>query len=233
MAIKRYATDGAADPDNVPKGFGDEQVVIDGVARLLAFLAQPCLIEQKYQRILSDLVFATEADSASLRIRDESDGSLQRVAYVEKHGNAAQAVPVGPLDVSGADHGPDEDHSSAGSTNHSPDEDTSSAGSTVTQPITVGGQVVGVLLLESADEDHFTPGKIRLLGVIGNVVGLTLQHGKIWRHLQSSLDELAVLDEIARIITSTLNIDEVYERFTVELQKLVQFDRINIKLVDT
>ena len=45
-------------------------------------------------------------------------------------------------------------------------------------------------------------------------------------------EELAVADEVARIITSTLNIDEVYERFALKLKKLVNFDSLNINLID-
>ena len=45
-------------------------------------------------------------------------------------------------------------------------------------------------------------------------------------------DELPVLDEVARIITSTLAVEGVYERFAQELRKLVQFDWININIID-
>jgi PAS domain S-box-containing protein len=44
--------------------------------------------------------------------------------------------------------------------------------------------------------------------------------------------ENAVLAEIGRIISSSLNIDEVYTRFTEEVRKLIPFDRTNINLVD-
>jgi len=44
--------------------------------------------------------------------------------------------------------------------------------------------------------------------------------------------EMAVADEVARIVTSTLNIDEVYERFAQELKKLVAFDRLHIDAID-
>ena len=39
-------------------------------------------------------------------------------------------------------------------------------------------------------------------------------------------------DEIARIITTTLDIDEVYEQFAAELKKLVEFDRIAIDIIE-
>lgn len=44
--------------------------------------------------------------------------------------------------------------------------------------------------------------------------------------------ENAVMAEIGRIINSTLNIDEVYERFAEEVRKLIPFDRIVINTID-
>jgi len=45
-------------------------------------------------------------------------------------------------------------------------------------------------------------------------------------------EENGLLAEIGRIISSTLNIDEVYERFAAETKKLVAFDRIAINIID-
>ena len=44
--------------------------------------------------------------------------------------------------------------------------------------------------------------------------------------------ENAIMAEIGRIISSTLNIEEVYERFAVEVGKLIAFDRIVLNLND-
>ena len=44
--------------------------------------------------------------------------------------------------------------------------------------------------------------------------------------------ENALLAEIGRIISSSLNIDDVYERFAQEVKRLVPFDRIAISVVD-
>ncbi len=44
--------------------------------------------------------------------------------------------------------------------------------------------------------------------------------------------ENAIMAEIGRIISSTLNIDEVYERFADEVRKLIAFDRININTIN-
>jgi two-component system cell cycle sensor histidine kinase/response regulator CckA len=44
--------------------------------------------------------------------------------------------------------------------------------------------------------------------------------------------ENAIIAEIGRIISSTLNIEEVYERFAEEVRKLIPFDRIVINTID-
>jgi PAS domain S-box-containing protein len=44
--------------------------------------------------------------------------------------------------------------------------------------------------------------------------------------------ENAIMAEIGRIISSTLNIDEVYERFAEETRKLLPFDRIAIQTIN-
>jgi len=40
-----------------------------------------------------------------------------------------------------------------------------------------------------------------------------------------------VVDEVARIITSTLDIDEVYEKFAQEVKKLVDHDQMAINVI--
>jgi PAS domain S-box-containing protein len=45
--------------------------------------------------------------------------------------------------------------------------------------------------------------------------------------------ENATMAEIGQIISSTLNIDEVYERFAEEVKKIIPFDRIVINIIDT
>ena len=45
--------------------------------------------------------------------------------------------------------------------------------------------------------------------------------------------ETGVIAEIGRIISSSLDIEEVYERFAEEVRKLIPFDRILVNLVNS
>ncbi len=49
---------------------------------------------------------------------------------------------------------------------------------------------------------------------------------------EQQVAEYAVLAEISRIISSTLNIDEIYEQFAHQVSLLIPFDRLSISAVD-
>lgn len=44
--------------------------------------------------------------------------------------------------------------------------------------------------------------------------------------------ESALLSDVGQIVSSTLDIDEVYDRFSTEMKKLVDFDRMAINIID-
>ena len=45
-------------------------------------------------------------------------------------------------------------------------------------------------------------------------------------------EETSVIAEIGKIISSSLDIDEIYERFGEEVQKLIPFDRLGVTILD-
>ena len=50
--------------------------------------------------------------------------------------------------------------------------------------------------------------------------------------LTATMAEMVLVDQVAKIITSTLEPDEVFERFALEVKRLVDFDRANINIID-
>ena len=72
--------------------------------------------------------------------------------------------------------------------------------------------------------------------VVGALVGrmrdLARHLSEEVRKLKETEDEIAVADEVSRIVTSTLEIGVVYERFANEVKKLVDWDMMNISIMD-
>ncbi|MBP1714162.1 MAG: multi-sensor hybrid histidine kinase [Deltaproteobacteria bacterium] len=98
------------------------------------------------------------------------------------------------------------------------------------------GEVIGWLDLYGFP--LFDPDTGRMRGIIEYVRDISEQ--KITEEALKRSEEEArklaadkmVMAEIGRIIGSTLNIEEVYERFAEEARKLIDFDRIAINLID-
>ncbi len=99
-------------------------------------------------------------------------------------------------------------------------------------PIAVEGRPAAIVTVVSMEPNHFAPARVRLLSAIGEGLGTLLENSLITEELRSSTQEAAVVDEIAKIMSSTLGIDNIYERFALETKKLVDFDRATLIEVD-
>ena len=65
----------------------------------------------------------------------------------------------------------------------------------------------------------------------GKVIGAVVTFQDITERKRAE-QEIDILAEIGRVIGSTLDIDEVYERFAVEARKLIPFDRLSVNLIN-
>jgi two-component system cell cycle sensor histidine kinase/response regulator CckA len=79
----------------------------------------------------------------------------------------------------------------------------------------------------------------KFLGIIASAIGVEEKRKRAEEILKRSEEtakrmaqENAVMAGIGRIISSTLNIEEVYERFAEEVKKLIPFDRIVINTIN-
>ena len=98
--------------------------------------------------------------------------------------------------------------------------------STLALTLLFDGRVTGVFTFGSREFGHFTPERVGLLESVAYQLGPLLENAKLQY-------ELAVTDEIARIITSTLDIGDVYDQFAVAMKELVSFDRASIVTIDS
>ena len=104
--------------------------------------------------------------------------------------------------------------------------------SNVKVPLISKGRVIGTLGLRSRRVGAYGQWEQAILEWLAHQIAPALENAQLYQRLQASMEEMDLVDEVARIVTSTLNIDEVYERFTQELKKLVDFDRIAINIID-
>ena len=91
---------------------------------------------------------------------------------------------------------------------------------------------IGAALLHSRAGIRLRRRETQMVYRIAEELGMRLENTELLQRLQAREQELAALEEIARILTSAPEIDQVYERFALELRRLVEFDWMNINSID-
>jgi len=113
-------------------------------------------------------------------------------------------------------------------------------------PLLSQDRVIGVLHFRSTRLGAYTEKDVKLAesiaaqiaGAMANAQLFAQRSGrkrrcaKVRKKRSGWRQENAIMAEIGRIIGSTLNIEEVYERFAEEVRKLIPFDRIAINIIN-
>src|SRR5260370_664608 len=99
-------------------------------------------------------------------------------------------------------------------------------------PLIVKNRVVGVIQLESPLPDHFTEEHKSLLTLIASRMAVGIENARLYTRVTRQARTLLLLNEIARELTSILNLDEVLKRVGELLQRLIDYQMFSILLVD-
>jgi diguanylate cyclase (GGDEF)-like protein/putative nucleotidyltransferase with HDIG domain len=90
-------------------------------------------------------------------------------------------------------------------------------------------QAFGVLLLGTPDNRRFTPAELRLLLALGHQIGMAVENSYLVQQTSRRSEELHVLNEIGRVLSSTLNKEDLLRKIWEELRRL--FDVENFYIV--
>ena len=113
-------------------------------------------------------------------------------------------------------------------------------------PLVNRGEFVGTILVHSRKKNAFKDSDIEIVERVGNQIAGAINNAGLFDELKITEGELAgsvvertqvatqneVIAEIGRIISSTLNIDEIYEPFAEQVHKLIDYDVLSIGLVN-
>ncbi|MBI2956467.1 MAG: diguanylate cyclase [Acidobacteria bacterium] len=90
----------------------------------------------------------------------------------------------------------------------------------------------GVLLLVSPEARRFPPAELRLLLGLGSQIGLAVENYQLVQQAARRTEELRLLNEIGRALSSVLSVDELLERIHAEMQKVIDVSNFYIALYD-
>ncbi len=94
-------------------------------------------------------------------------------------------------------------------------------------------RVFGVLLLGTPDNRRFMPAELRLLLALGHQIGMAIENSYLIQQTSRRTEELHILNEIGRALSSTLDLDELFEKIFSELQRLFDVSNFYIAFYDS
>ena len=99
-------------------------------------------------------------------------------------------------------------------------------------PLIVKNRVIGVLNLETHEAGRFTEEHKRLLTLIGSRMAVGIENARLFTRTTKQARTLVLLNEIARELTSILNVDELLKRIAELLSRLIDYQMFSILMVD-
>jgi diguanylate cyclase (GGDEF)-like protein/putative nucleotidyltransferase with HDIG domain len=93
-------------------------------------------------------------------------------------------------------------------------------------------QAFGVLLLGTPDNRRFTPAELRLLLALGHQIGMAVENSYLIQQTSRRSEELHVLNEIGRALSSTLNKEDLLTKIWEELRRLFDVENFYICSLD-
>jgi diguanylate cyclase (GGDEF)-like protein/putative nucleotidyltransferase with HDIG domain len=93
-------------------------------------------------------------------------------------------------------------------------------------------QAFGVLLLGSQDSRKFTPAELRLLFALGHQIGMAVENSMLIQQTSRRSEELHVLNEIGRALSSTLQKEDLFRKIWEELRRLFDVENFYIGSID-
>jgi phosphoserine phosphatase RsbU/P len=99
-------------------------------------------------------------------------------------------------------------------------------------PLIVKNRVIGVIDIESVQPDHFTEEHKRLLTLIASRMAIGIENARLYTRITRQARTLLLLNEIARELTSILNLDELLKRIGELLSRLIDYQMFSILLLD-
>ena len=100
-------------------------------------------------------------------------------------------------------------------------------------PIRIGSATIGVISVQSTTtEGRFGDADVRLLTTIAANVGAAIRNARLYRETERRADEMAVLAEVGREISSTLDPTAVLDRIVVQAIELLSAETSAVYLAD-
>jgi signal transduction histidine kinase len=102
----------------------------------------------------------------------------------------------------------------------------------VAAPLIYKGQIIGALHFRSSKPNAYSGIDLAIAERVADQIAGAIASAELYAAKTRAEQESAILAQVGRIISSSLDIQEVYQVFAEEVRKLISFDRLSISLYD-
>ena len=99
-------------------------------------------------------------------------------------------------------------------------------------PLISRERLIGILVLDKKESGRYSLEDLRLLEEVTNQVAVSMEKEYLRERLREREEELSVINRCSAVITSSLDIQEIYDSFIGELKKVVDIDWASIVLIE-
>ncbi len=96
-------------------------------------------------------------------------------------------------------------------------------------PLILKNRVIGVLNIEALQPNYFTEEHKRLLTLIASRMAVGIENARLYTRTTRQARTLVLLNEIARELTSILNLDELLKHIAELLTRLIDYQMFSIR----
>ena len=99
-------------------------------------------------------------------------------------------------------------------------------------PLITKNRVIGVIDIEAREPGYFNEEHVRVLTLVASRMAAGIENAQLYARMTKQARILLLLNEIARELTSILNLDELLGRIAELVRRLIDYQMFSILLVD-
>jgi len=99
-------------------------------------------------------------------------------------------------------------------------------------PLMVKNKIIGVIDIQSVDVGFFTQEHLRLLQLVAARIAIAIENARLYTRIFRQAQQLAVLNDISRELTSILDLDHLLRRIADLTKRLIDYQMFSILLLD-
>lgn len=104
--------------------------------------------------------------------------------------------------------------------------------SEIAVPLIIKNRVIGVIDIEAPTPNYFTEEHKNVLTLIASRIAIGIENARLYTRISRQAKQLALLNEIARDLTSILDLDQLLKRVGDLLTRIIDYQMFSILLLD-